>query len=736
MKNDKPPNFPSSPATVYRDKWPGVEAFLQSRFMPYEEARKFVRALKLQSSKEWTQYLRGELPHLPPRPINLPTNPAVKYREEWKGMQHFLDFKKPAESGEKASTIDRDKFLSYEEARNLSKKQNLFTIGELRDYLKDIGQLHKLPQRPSQFYPEWQGVDHFLGLEDFMSYEQAIEFARGENFRTVKDFKIFLRSVEKPSTFPPNPSKYYKEWPGAQVFLDLEGGFMSYKQARKFIQDKGLSNAKDFQDFLENDKPPNFPSSPASFYKDKWPGVEAFLQSRFMSFEEARTFVRALKLQSSKEWTQYLRGELPHLPPRPINLPSNPAAKYREEYQGIGHFLGLKGYARFRKHYLPLEEARKFVQNLKLKSVNEWLAYARGDLRDTKGERPDNIPPNPYTYYRDRGWAGFPDFLGNKPEITYMSHAEARELVKSLNLNTWKELQAHLKKHNIPNMPNNPEAYYRRHSTTWAGREDFLGKEKRNFLSLSQARKLVKSFKFKSVEEFQAHMKNQAIPGIPLAPDSYYKDKNRGWAGWPDFLSKKTNSYLSFSEARELVRGYGLTSVRAWRDYIKKNTIPNVPRDALGYYSQKNRGWTSWTDFLNLPVVEYATFLQAREFARSLKLKSTNEWQDFIQGKLKSTKGIRPNIIPRNPYIYYKGKKRGWTNWQDFLGIKKKKRDSFKKARQFARKLELSSYSEWHAYTKGNLKDTKGTRPDNIPHNPQSFYKAEWQGWPDFLGVN
>ena len=65
-----------------------------------------------------------------------------------------------------------------------------------------------------------------------------------------------------------------------------------------------------------------------------------------------------------------------------------------------------------RYEFLPFEEAREFVHGLKLKSLREWQAYCHGDLKDTKGLRPPDIPSHPDMVYKGKGWKGYPDFLG------------------------------------------------------------------------------------------------------------------------------------------------------------------------------------------------------------------------------------------------------------------------------------------------------------------------------------
>jgi hypothetical protein len=54
---------------------------------------------------------------------------------------------------------------------------------------------------------------------------------------------------------------------------------------------------------------------------------------------------------------------------------------------------------------------------------------------------------------------------------------------------------------------------------------------------------------------------------------------------------------------------------------------------------------------------------------------------------------------------------------------------SFKRSKQFVRKLRLRNGEDWHRYCKNNKK------PYQVPIGVKKIYEAEWMGWKDFLGV-
>ena len=83
------------------------------------------------------------------------------------------------------------------------------------------------------------------------------------------------------------------------------------------------------------------------------------------------------------------------------------------------------------------EEAKKIVHKLKLKSVGEWREYTKSlNFNDKLPTAPDHV-------YKDNGWVGYSDWLGNgnaKPgTIKYLNFIEARKYAHSLQLKNSKE---------------------------------------------------------------------------------------------------------------------------------------------------------------------------------------------------------------------------------------------------------------------------------------------------------
>ena len=124
--------------------------------------------------------------------------------------------------------------------------------------------------------------------------------------------------------------------------------------------------------------------------------------------------------------------------------------------------------------------------------------------------------------------------------------------------------------------------------------------------------------------------------------------------------------------------------------------------------------------------VNWMPFVEAREFAHSLNLKGSRDWEEYcISGK-------RPPNIPAVPSKVYRDK--GWISYSNWVGTHRSKNNAiylpFNEARDFVHKLNLKGRNEWRKY----LRNAK--RPLNIPSKPENTYKDKgWSGFGDWLGT-
>ena len=71
------------------------------------------------------------------------------------------------------------------------------------------------------------------------------------------------------------------------------------------------------------------------------------------------------------------------------------------------NWLGTGTIASHLMKFRDFQKARAYVQSLGLKNRDEWRAYIKSD------KKPKDIPSNPNTVYKDQGWVGYRDWLGN-----------------------------------------------------------------------------------------------------------------------------------------------------------------------------------------------------------------------------------------------------------------------------------------------------------------------------------
>ena len=251
--------------------------------------------------------------------------------------------------------------------------------------------------------------------------------------------------------------------------------------------------------------------------------------------------------------------------------------------------------------------------------------------------------------------------------------------------------------------------------------------------TFEEARAFARSLGLESRQDWvEWCMSGQRPQDIPVDPSLIYDGEGGPWQGWPDFLGyelrgscSRSRGWRSFEEARRFVWGLGLKSVEEWKDWSKSGQRPqtDIPSNPNQVYEEE--GWLSWGDFLGYVAVEMRPFEEARDYIRSLGLKSTEEWYEWTKS------GLRPRDIPSNPLLVYKGK--GWLSWGDFLGYRPGYVEggwrTFEEARDYVKTLGLKSQIEWKEWCKSDQK------PHDIHFCPDEVYKEEgWLSWGDFLG--
>jgi hypothetical protein len=79
---------------------------------------------------------------------------------------------------------------------------------------------------------------------------------------------------------------------------------------------------------------------------------------KYKPFEESKRFVRKLGLKNQNEWREYSKST-----DKPLDIPADPSAVYKEDWKGMGDWLGTEFIAPQNRIYKSFDEAKKFVQH-------------------------------------------------------------------------------------------------------------------------------------------------------------------------------------------------------------------------------------------------------------------------------------------------------------------------------------------------------------------------------------
>ena len=233
------------------------------------------------------------------------------------------------------------------------------------------------------------------------------------------------------------------------------------------------------------------------------------------------------------------------------------------------------------KNIRDFESAREFARSLKLRGSIEWWIYCKS------GNKPLDIPTNPNRTYKNKGWKGFRDFLGN--EIKRKDFSEAREFTHKLKLTSVRGWEKYCKSGDKPDdMPSNPNDFYEHE---WMGWSDFLNTNAtRNYKNFNDAREFARKLGLKGITEWQEYCVSGNKPlNVSSRPDTVYKKE---WVDWRDWLGLRSiGKWRNFKEAREFVRSLGLKNRKEWTEYCKSGNkpddIPSSPWDVYKEWKKK-----------------------------------------------------------------------------------------------------------------------------------------------------
>jgi superfamily II DNA or RNA helicase len=412
-----PSDIPKNPFSVYKnfEGWgeylgSGYIANQKRIYLSYIEAKKYAISLNLKTRKDWSLHTKSKN-----FSSNLPSYPEVVYKTQFEGWGKFL--------GTGFVSHRNRKYRSYEVIKKyikkfkFSKKSDWIKFKDSKKFPKDFP---KYPEQTFKINKKWEGWGKFLGTgyianqdRKYRSYEESKKYAKSLKLKSFSEWMILANSKRLPSDIPSFPQKTYKsEFEGVGVFLGT--GFVayqnrkykSYKEAKKYAQSL---NCKNRDEWMMHTKSPNFPKdipqSPWKTYKKEFESLGIFLgnnviatwKRKYKSYTQAKKYAQSLNCKNRDEWMMHTKS-----PNFPKDIPQSPWKTYKNEFEGMGIFLGNKNYRK--QNFLTFRQAKKYARSLKIENSKKWFEY----------RKLNNIYNIPYTLERTykKEWKGWPDFLG------------------------------------------------------------------------------------------------------------------------------------------------------------------------------------------------------------------------------------------------------------------------------------------------------------------------------------
>ncbi len=238
------PRLPSSPRKFYSD-FPGIIKFLSPGiYATLEEASDAVAKLGIKNRLEYVEKHAQD-----PR---LPRFPARCYPDfpDWDlflaNARYYLNWKTAAAAAKKLNIINSE--LDYYENAFLDKK---------------------LPPHPDKHYRDFPGWHIFLS-QYYDNWKEASEATKKLN--NIKSEEDYHKKAFSDKKLPPNPDKFYKDFPGWKVFLT--NYYVTWQKASVAAKALGIMTGAEY--YAKYTLDPKLPPNLGSFYKD-FPGWKKFL---------------------------------------------------------------------------------------------------------------------------------------------------------------------------------------------------------------------------------------------------------------------------------------------------------------------------------------------------------------------------------------------------------------------------------------------------------------------------
>ena len=181
-------------------------------------------------------------------------------------------------------------------------------------------------------------------LRRYRRFKDARAFAQSLGLASGNAWNELCRSGQLPVDIPANPRGVYRtegwagygDWLGTGIAATFLREYRPFEEARPFARDQNLRSGEDWRKFTKSGRlPADIPANPRGVYEGKgWAGMGDWLGTgnvannlrQFRPFEEAREFVRGLRLNSKEAWSEFAKSA-----ERPDDIPANPRGAYKDK---------------------------------------------------------------------------------------------------------------------------------------------------------------------------------------------------------------------------------------------------------------------------------------------------------------------------------------------------------------------------------------------------------------------
>ena len=280
-----------------------------------------------------------------------------------------------------------------------------------------------------------------LGDKDFTSpyfpFPAARSFVGELKLRSMSDWHLARRTGQIPVGLPFHPHRAYRHagWLGFPDFLSgITTGLgpaprshvLRFEDARSFARAEGFTTREQWDEAHAQHKLLyGIPANPSQTYRNTgWAGWKDFFgvsrvpsrRTRLVAtLDEMRTFFAAhpLPYGGAPGYQHFRQGCFPGLPPCPPSFPRHPARFFATQWPGWFCLLGVPARRVRTEKITAFPDARAFILPLGLRSAQEFQLWRVGRLPG-KPPRPLGFPSNPQVSYANKGWRGYPHFLGKQ----------------------------------------------------------------------------------------------------------------------------------------------------------------------------------------------------------------------------------------------------------------------------------------------------------------------------------